>query len=117
VSLTVTDAVKIYKGSLCAVNAAGEVEPATAATTLTGMGRAVDTVDNAADGEVAEIEMGVFRWTNQGDITIADLHALCYAYDDQTVGQTAGGARSAVGTIVDVDADGVWVASTPGTVV
>ena len=107
---------KIYAGSLVARDAAGYATPGATATTLIGVGRANETIDNTggANGAVSvEVEKGVFRFGNSaGDpITIADIGATCYIEDDETVSKTnaGGNSQSVAGTIFDVDANGVWV--------
>lgn len=109
--------VKIFKGSLCVIDA-GYVAPARTATGLLVCGRAEATLDNtggAAGALTVPVKRGKFRWGNSasGDlIAQANLGAVCYLVDDQTVALTDGtGSRSAAGKIVGVDAAGVWVES------
>jgi hypothetical protein len=75
--------------------------------------RADAAVSNAggADGAVTvPVRRGCFRFANNGDCTRAHIGGSAYAVDDQTVASTDGtSTRSAVGTIRDVDALGVWV--------
>lgn len=108
---------KCLKGTLAVLNA-GYAAPATTATGLIALGRFKDTYDNTAgaDGAItAEIEQGTFAWANSaaGDlIAQADVGAVCYAVDNQTVAKTNGtSTRSAAGKVVAVDSFGVWVAS------
>lgn len=108
--------VRIYQGSIVCLTAGGYATPGATATTLKADGRAKSGVDNVAGGAGAvnvEVEKGVFRFANSaaGDaIAIADIGATAYIVDDQTVAKTnGGGTRSSAGTIVDVDAQGVWV--------
>lgn len=107
---------KIYAGSLVARDASGYATPGATATTLIGMGRAAETVDNTGGAAAAlqvSIDKGVFQFGNAaGDpVTIADIGATCYITDDQTVSRTnaGGNTQSVAGTIFDVDARGVWV--------
>lgn len=107
---------KIFEGSLVCLNATGFATPGAVATTLKADGIALKTVDNTngADGAVSvETVKGTFRFDNSaaGDaITRADIGGTAYIVDDQTVAKTNGtNTRSAAGTIVDVDANGVWV--------
>lgn len=112
--LGVAAAALIFKGALV-VNDGGFAAPAHAAPGLVGLGRAENTVDNSngAAGAVAvSIERGTFRFGNDiaDPVASADIGASAYAVDDQTVAKTSGaGARSAIGTVFAVDADGVWV--------
>lgn len=106
----------VYQGSLVALNA-GYAAPMAIATGRISMGRAKRTVVNSgADGAVTvEVEPGVFLWANSsaGDlIAQADVGAVCYGIDDQTVAKTSNGStRSVAGVIVAVDTEGVWVMS------
>lgn len=104
----------IYKGAMVALDG-GWAVPVTAKAGLVGVGRANQTVSNAggANGaHVIEVEGGPMRYDNApaDPITLADIGHPAYGVDDATVARTsANDARSAVGTIFDVDADGVWV--------
>lgn len=107
---------KIFEGSLVCLNATGYATPGATATTLKADGLALQTVDNTggADGDkTVLVEKGTFRFANSaaGDaITRADIGATAYIVDDQTVAKTNGtNTRSAAGTIMDVEAQGVWV--------
>ena len=107
----------IYGGSIVAAKAAGYAAPATAAPGLLCLGRAEEEVNNFAGADGAEkvlVRRGVFQWGNSADadrITAADIGRTCYMVDDETVAKThAVAARSAAGTVVAVDANGVWVA-------
>lgn len=106
----------IYGGALVVLDASGWAVKASTATGLTVRGVAVKAADNSAgaNGDVnVETERGVFRFANSAStdaITRAEIGDVCYIVDDQTVAKTDGSsARSAAGTIVDVDAQGVWV--------
>lgn len=107
---------KVYEGALVCLNATGYATPGAVATTLVADGIARQTVDNSAgaDGDLTvEVEKGTFRFANSTStdaITKAEIGDTCYIVDDQTVAKTNGtNTRSAAGTIVDVDAQGVWV--------
>ena len=106
----------IYAGSIVCVNATGFAVPGSVATTLKAIGRAEEQADNTAgsDGDLTiRVRRGIFRFMNStaGDaIALSDVNADCWVVDDQTVAKTDGGAtRSVAGTIIDVDAQGVWV--------
>lgn len=114
--LNVAAAKKIYAGSLVAKDASGNATPGAVATTLLGVGRAEEYVDNsagAAGDKTVKVRKGVFRFANSagGDqITAADIGKECYIVDDQTVAKTDGSStRSIAGRIHDVDTAGVWV--------
>ncbi|MEO0036228.1 MAG: hypothetical protein RLZZ501_2251 [Pseudomonadota bacterium] len=103
----------IYAGALACLDATGYAVPASAVAGLTGDGRAEETIDNsagAAGAATVRVRRGVFRWANAGDVTRAAIGDPAYAVDDQTVSaDSSGSTRSAVGTIEDIDASGVWV--------
>ncbi len=108
--------VEIFPGALLMRNAAGFVLPGATATGSVGVGRAQALVDNSggANGDLeVDFVFGIFRYENSAaadEITAADIGALAYIVDDQTVAKTSATAtRSPAGTIDDVDADGVWV--------
>lgn len=105
----------IHAGALVVLSA-GFAEPGSAALNLVAVGRAEEAIDNTggADGDVTvDVRRGVFRFKNSAaadEITAAEIGATAYVVDDETVAKTDGtGARSAAGTIHDVDALGVWV--------
>ena len=106
----------IYAGAMVALNASGYAVPASTATTLKVIGRAEQTVDNsggAAGDKRVSVATGIFQFANSASadlIAVTDVHADCYAVDDQTVAKTSGtNPRSVAGKIFDVDAQGVWV--------
>lgn len=109
-------AVKIFAGGLVAANATGYATPGAASATLTYLGRAEETVDNAA-GSAGDVTVRVrrgkaFKWANSGAdaVTQARMGKLCYIVDDLTVALTNGnGTRSPAGVVLAVDADGVLV--------
>lgn len=109
-------ATTIYAGALVAVDANGLAVPGSTATTLKGLGRAEQTVDNSAgaSGDLnVRVGRGIYRFDNSADadaITLSDVGADCYIVDDHTVALTNGtNTRSVAGTIHDVDDQGVWV--------
>jgi len=115
-SLPAAAAKKFWAGALTARDASGNATPGATATTLLGMGRCRETVDNSAGaaGDLrVEIEKGIFPFGNSAStdlITAADIGNNCYIVDDQTVAKTNGSStRSVAGKIFDVDAQGVWV--------
>lgn len=107
---------KIYAGALVVANATGYAAPGSAATTLTYLGRAESSVDNTGGADGAKTvqvrRRKAFKWKNSGAdaVTQAELGKSCYIVDDETVAKTNGtGTRSVAGTVVQLDADGVWV--------
>lgn len=115
-SLKAAAAKKFFGGALVARDANGRATPGATATTLRGVGRVAETVDNSLgldDALDVAIERGIFRYANSAAadlITTASIGADCYIVDDQTVAKTDGtGTRSVAGKIFDVDSLGVWV--------
>lgn len=105
----------IYAGGIVAVNASNYAVPGATSTTLKSVGIAEEYVANGAVAGAVRVKVrrGVYRVANSaaGDaIALADVGALAYIVDDQTVAKTNGSnTRSAAGVIRDVDSDGVWV--------
>lgn len=98
-----------YTGAIVFLDTSGNAEPASTATgkICAGVAQAGLTSTSAA-AEKVKVKSGVFRFVNGESITKAHIGDVCYADDDQTVMRTSTG-RSAVGAIVDVDSEGVWV--------
>jgi hypothetical protein len=105
----------IYGGALVVLDASGWAKPAVTATGLVCVGRAERRADNSAGGN-GDIHVKVcadtFRFANStstDEITKAEIGDNCYLVDDQTVAKLSTG-RSVAGRVVQVDAQGVWVA-------
>ncbi|HAF44702.1 MAG TPA: hypothetical protein DCK83_07125 [Gallionellaceae bacterium] len=116
ISAPIAANVKAFAGGLAAANATGYATPGAVATTLTYLGRFEETVDNtggAAGAKNVQIRRKkAFKFKNSGAdaVTQASLGKVCYIVDDETVALTNGGnTRSAAGTVIGLDADGVWV--------
>lgn len=116
ISVPVAASTKIYAGSLVAASATGYATPGAVATTLTALGRAEEYVDNSAGAAGAKRVVirrrACFKFKNHAaDLVVqADLGKTCYIVDDETVAKTNGtNTRSAAGTVLGVETDGVWV--------
>jgi hypothetical protein len=117
IAVPVAAGAKIYAGALTVANATGFGAPGSTATTLTYLGRAEEYVDNTAGGDGAVTvrvrRKKAFCWKNAaGDaVTQASLGKPCYIVDDETVSKTnaGGNTQSVAGTVIGVDAGGVWV--------
>jgi len=112
--LPVAAASEIFAGSLVVVDANGYAAPGSTATGLVAMGMAEVHIDNSAggngDADVTVRRGKAFRFDNDGSISQANVGRSAYIVDDQTVAATDGtGTRSLAGSIIYVDADGVWV--------
>lgn len=116
ISLPIAAAVVCFAGAMVARDASGNATPGATSTTLRGVGRVAESVDNssgAAGDDVVPIEKGIFRFANSAaadEITGADIGNDCFIVDDQTVAKTDGtSTRSVAGVVFDVDSSGVWV--------
>ncbi|MGK3122907.1 hypothetical protein ACCY16_02130 [Candidatus Pantoea formicae] len=112
----VAAATMIYGGHMVALNASGYAVPATATAALTVLGVSDEYADNTAGaaGDVAVIvrRQKVWSFANSGAdaVTQAMVGKSCYVVDSTTVAGTSNSdARPVAGTVVAVDADGVWV--------
>lgn len=112
----VAAATLIYAGAMLMRNAAGDIVEGQTDTGLTGVGRALELVDNSSGSAgdlTVDYDEGIFRFANSAaadEITKADIGNLAYAVDDQTVAKTDGtSTRSKAGIVAGVDAAGVWV--------
>ena len=92
--LALAASTKIYANSIVAKNASGYAVPASASTALVVVGRALSTVDNSAGSAGAlsiNVEQGCFDYamaSAPNALTNADIGAIVYAQDDQTVSKT-----------------------------
>ncbi|MDQ3295081.1 MAG: hypothetical protein M3619_00665 [Myxococcota bacterium] len=106
-------ATTIYKGALCAVNAAGYIVPAADAAGLVVVGIAQSQVVNAGAAGAAEIAMvtGVFKFANLAAALVAqaNMHRVVYVADDQTVRGTASATPIIAGVCELIESDGIWV--------
>ena len=116
VSVPIAAGQLIHAGVLVAVNADGLALEGKTEADLTYIGRSEQYVDNTAgaDGALSvQVRRGmVFKWANAADdaVTQASLGKPCFIEDNQTVARTNGnGTRAQAGTVLGVDADGVWV--------
>jgi len=105
-----------YAGGMAVLNATGYGAPGATALNLTYFGRFEEFVDNTGGADGAKTVMvrrkKAFYWKNEGTdlVTQADVGKVCYIVDDETVAKTNGtNTRSAAGTVIAVDANGVWV--------
>lgn len=111
------DSDEFYKGALLAYDQSdSKIKPGAAATDLIAVGRCEQRVSTGASNtKTVRVKSGIFKWANSGGgdaIAADDVGKDCYIVDDQTVGLTDGtGSRSKAGKIVQVDSDGVWVAT------
>lgn len=104
----VEDGYQIWSGTIVVLNGSGKAIPGQAATGLKQAGIALQSVNNSDNLKSINVFCGVGQFANGDSIVQADIGALAYAFDDQTVKKTSSGL-SALGKIVAVDANGVWV--------
>lgn len=110
-------AVKIYRGALTALDAAGNLVPAGNANAAVTRGVALDAgIDNTngAAGDVSlKVDRGTFLFDNSAgadEITRAEIGDTVYVVDDQTVAKTDdSSSRIAAGICRDIAVNGVWV--------
>lgn len=108
---------KVYAGTIAVIDASGNANKGSTATTLRAVGifdTPYDNTGGSAGAVVCEAVRGVFgpfANSSAGDlIGAADVGSTCYIVDDQTVAKTNGSAtRSVAGVVHQVDASGVWV--------
>jgi hypothetical protein len=110
-------AARVYAGAIAVLTASGVAQAAATGTGLKCVGYFEADADNSAGADnalTALVRQGVVQCVNSAStdaITAADVNNVAYLVDDQTVARTnGGGTRSAAGRIVEVGADGVWVA-------
>lgn len=104
----------IFAGSILMRNASGHLIKGATATGSFGVGRAEKRGTSTSAGVTSQrYRRGIFRFANSAStdlIAEADIGAVCYIVDDQTVAKTSGtNTRSPAGIIDGVDANGVWV--------
>lgn len=106
---------QIFVGALVALNADGNLVPASADATCTVIGRAEEAVNNTGLAGALTCQVntsGVFYYAN--DITNPVLAAgrgeRCFVVDDETVSASSdSGDRPVAGIVMDVDSGGVWI--------
>lgn len=104
----------ILAGSILMRNASGHLIKGATATGSFGVGRAEKRGASTTAGVTSQrYRPGTFRFANSASadlIATADIGAVCYIVDDQTVAKTNGtNTRSPAGIIDGVDSLGVWV--------
>lgn len=109
-------ATTIYAGTIYMLDAGGDAVPAVAqsgTTTLVARGVALKRASTAAGDTSVEGGLGVYQFENSAssdEITRTEIGATCYVVDDCTVAKTSDSSkRPKAGTVLDVDASGVWV--------
>jgi hypothetical protein len=104
----------LYAGQMIVLNAAGNAEAATEAVSKKCVGMALEEVNNTGGigATYIKVRQGVMKWVNIGALTKTSIGSTVYIHDDQSV-QASGVATSPVGVMVDIEADGVWVATGP----
>lgn len=108
--------VRIFAGTLVAVDETGHAIPAGKAEGLTAAGRAENTADNheGADGDITvKVARGVFKWDNSLTEPVTGAHVLkpCYIEDDCTVSSDETDSSQA-GIVLGVDTDGQVIVET-----
>lgn len=108
---------KVYAGGIAVLTSTGVARAAITGTGLKCIGYFEDSydntggIDNAVTASVKKDVLLCVNSTSTDALTAADINSICYLVDDQTVAKTNGtNTRSAAGRVVDVTAEGVWVA-------
>lgn len=120
IAATVDDGSTVYAGGMITLlTADGTAVPAGTASAGNVVGVAETTV--TGDGTLTvSLGIGCYRFDNSAstdEIKAADVGAIAYIVDDQTVAKTDNsGARKIAGAIAAVDDIGVWVQVGPGAV-
>lgn len=116
-SVSLKAGIKVWAGAIAVLTSAGVAQAAATATGLRCIGYFESDADNTTGGDgavVASVRKDVALCVNSTStdaLAAADINAVCYLVDDQTVAKTNGtGTRSAAGRVVDVTPEGVWVA-------
>lgn len=106
----------IPAGVIVAANATGFAVNGLTSTTITSLGISDIAMDNTGGTDGAQtilVRRGkAFKLANLAadPVTQASIGKPCYIADNQTVAATHGGnTRSVAGTVLGVEADGVWV--------
>jgi len=110
-SLPVEASTRIWAGALTARNSSGNAVPASDTAGLVVVGRAEARADNATGsaGDITvRVREGVYCLAGSG-ITAANIGAIAFVADDQTVALSGGTNAIVAGIIRDVDGGGVWV--------
>lgn len=105
----VTAGAEIHAGWLVCMWTNGLAYPAADKASYVVLGRAED---NAAIGEALVVKGGVFRYANRGVFAAKDIGTVAYLWTNTAYSVGTAAVASAdikAGTIVDVDAKGVWI--------
>jgi hypothetical protein len=109
----------LYAGGMLAMNTSTmEVQMASDSAGLVVLGRCPKYVDNTFDGEVSNVDFGVFQYANSTTypLTKTYIGKVCYAEDDNIVGHSPGTNAVKAGIVYDVDDEGVWVIQKPQSI-
>jgi hypothetical protein len=112
--------IKVYKGAMMAITAAGILTNASADVTLKVVGSSEHDYDTTglSDGDlVGQVRRGAFHYKNSaaGDaIAQAEYLKTVYVVDNQTVAKTDGtGTRPAAGIFLGFGSDGLLIVQHP----
>jgi 3D (Asp-Asp-Asp) domain-containing protein len=105
----------VFAGSIVCANATGWGAPGADTASFKVLGRAAAQSNNNPGANGAKnliVESGVFKWNNNGNVTQAHVGTTVTLVDDNTVGLAADTTNDIiVGSVVQVESDGVWVAT------
>ena len=112
----------VYHGALVGLDSSGNAGPAGVSGISHAIGVAMHRCDNSAGSagdKSVRLQTGVHSFTDDGSTTEADLPAIMYAVDDQTVSLDSAGTRKIAGLGIMMDPDdssSVRLMVSPGTV-
>lgn len=117
IKIPVAAAKKIFAGTLVAVDASGNANPAANTAALRVVGRAEEDVDNSAGsaGDLSvRVKRGVFEVNNSATyaVTAADRGKNVLVEDDNTVANTASQNIKA-GVALEISSSKVWIDTRP----
>ncbi len=112
--IDVASDVIIFDGTIVAVDAAGNANPASDTAGLRVQGRAENMVDNtggAAGDKTVNVRRGVFGWTNSetDPVSKAEVGKIVYVDDDITICKTGGTNHLAAGLLLAIEGATVYV--------
>lgn len=115
-AVPVAAATEHFGGHIVAANAGGYAVPGSATAANTTLGVCDGWVDNSAgaDGENSVLVRRGKAWclanSSTDPVTQSQVGKDCYVADSTTVAKTSNAdARPVAGTVLGVDAEGVWV--------
>ena len=111
ISLTVKNDEVIYAGGMVSVDTNSEAVASTDSASDQVVGRAATYVNNADDGEVISVDVGIFGWAKSGTIGDSSIGDIVYVVDDNTVATSDPGNACIARVLVDQDSNYAYVST------